>query len=466
MDSIVEAVARFKSMSDALLNELQDFLDPFADVLPDARFRKSLRQFVPGMLAAGSPHVAKAAAHAPDAPDDAWNLTKRIYTLLQSRRYMAQDWLKCLYADARRTVEGVDDPPERLLVSLDPVNFEKAYAEAIEAISTVRKSTPPVSLRSQEAARLTKGYPAIIAQVVNLPELVIPFARLFSYETADFLSENKELMRAMRTIRTVLRGFPVCLLADAGLDDEKMFRYAQLCDLEFVIRATKERLIEVYNARLERWESAKLLDLAATAAGETSFKTLFTHAGYHIPARVTLDWFRIQIPGQPWDRWIVVARVQKLSRRRNAAGEWLEALPDPLTLITNRPVHTAEQAQATFQDWMQRPGIEHTYRFIQEDGLDVEKIQLHRLERFRREFVLILAVAVFVLRLSEVWSPALIHWIRQLGSAVVGTDRDRQGIYLLLDGLRRILSAHALLERTIHVPPPIELLSNPARAPT
>lgn len=116
---------------------------------------------------------------------------------------------------------------------LDPVNpstssghcFEKAYAAAIEGISEVRKSNPPGSLKHGQETRLTKGYPAIIAQVVNVEQLAIPFAHLFSYKTVDFLSENKELMRTMpacaghadrRTIRAVLREHVVCLLADAG----------------------------------------------------------------------------------------------------------------------------------------------------------------------------------------------------------------------------------------------------------
>jgi hypothetical protein len=464
MVSIDEALDRFKSLSDSVLDELDAFLDPFADVLPDARFRKSLRQFVPGMLAARSPHITKAAAHAPGVEGDGENLAERIYSLMDSGRYGHSDWLRCLYADARQTV--AEEAPERLLVPLDPVNFEKAYAEAIEGISEVRKSNPPGSLKHQQEARLTKGYPAIIAQVVNVAQLAIPFARLFSYKTADFLSENKELMRAMRTIRAVLRDHVVCLLADAGLDDQKLYRYADICNLEFITRATKERSIEVYNARLERWEEEELQDLAATAPGQVRFESAFTHAGTSVPVRVTLDWFPIRLPDQPWERWIVVARTQKLSQEDNAAARWLDAYADPLVLITNRPIESDKDAIQIYRDWHQRPGIEHLYRFIQEDGLDIEKIQLHRLERFRREFVLILAAAVFVLRLPHVWAPAVVTWVRQLASALAGTDRDRGGAYLLLRGIQRLLSARALLERCIHDPPPTELISHPARAPT
>ena len=46
------------------------------------------------------------------------------------------------------------------------------------------KSTPPPPKGQRK--RLTPGYPAITATVVNLPEPVITYANWFSYETADF----------------------------------------------------------------------------------------------------------------------------------------------------------------------------------------------------------------------------------------------------------------------------------------
>ena len=61
-----------------------------------------------------------------------------------------------------------------------------------------------------------------------------------------------------------------------------------------------------------------------------------------------------------------------------------------------------------YQDWRLRPTIEHLYRFIQEDSLDVEKAQLRVLERRRRAFILVLLAALFALRLPHRWSPAVV----------------------------------------------------------
>ena len=360
---------------------------------------------------------------------------KRFYRLLKTPRFKHRQWLKLLYADAWRVVEASDK--ERVVVALDPVNFEKAYAKKIEGISTVRKSTPPGTLPRQEA-RLTKGYPALLAYIVNLPQPAIPYARLFSYTMPEFRSENLELVRAMRTIRTVIPERAVCLVTDSVLDDQKMFAWVEQYRLEFITHATSERWIEVYNERLNRWEREKLMEIAETFPGRLKFKVGFIHEGKLTIAQVTLDWFQMRIPGTTQDLWCIVAET--------------DHFPDLLVLTTNRPVHSANDARTIYDDWRRRPTIELYYRFVQEDGLDVEKIQLHKLERIRREFILILALSLFVLRLPDVWHPSFILWLRQLGSATAGTDSDWGGPYLLLYGLQRVLSAWSVFLACLKLP--------------
>lgn len=421
LDRTLEA---FRFVSEALLGQLNEYMEPYASALPDARFSEGLLLLAAGMLAARSPQASKAAAHAPQDEQEATSLLKRFYRLLKTPRFQHRQWLKVLYADARQVVEAHDK--ERVVVALDPVNFEKAYAEKIEGISTVRKSTPPGTLPKQEA-RLTQGYPALMAYIVNLPQPAIPYARLFSYTMPEFLSENREIERAMRTIRLVIPERKVCLVTDSVLDDQKMFALADKYDLEFITHATSDRWVEVYHERLSRWEQEKLMDIAATFSGRLRFKTGFIHAGKLTLAQVTLDWFQMRIPGTTQDLWGIVADT--------------DHFPDLLVLITNRPVHSAHDARTIYNDWRRRPTIELHYRFVQEDGLDVEKIQLHKLERIRREFILILALSLFVLRLPDLWHPSFILWLRKLGSATVGTNSDWGGPYLLLYGLQRVLSA-------------------------
>jgi hypothetical protein len=319
----------------------------------------------------------------------------------------------------------------RVVVALDPVNLENAYTRRLEGVSQVRKSTPPACLTAPSRARLTYGYPAILAQEVNRDQPAIPYVRLFSYRTADFISETREVMRAMRTISTVLRGMTVCIVADAGLDDQKLFRYADHLGLEFIIRASSNRRVEVYNPRLERWESEMLRDLVDTTPRAYRFETAFTHAGRTTLVKVTLDWLQIRLPDTEQVLWALISEGGPS--------------PEPLLLITNRPTATLSQAMRVYQDWRLRPTIEHLYRFIQEDGLDVERIQLHTLERRRRALILVLVAALFALRLPHRWSPAVLSWLRHLGSGIAGASMDRGGAYLLLAGLQAVLTTHAVL---------------------
>ena len=84
MPSIGEVLESFKQITQPMLNELHEYLSPYAAVLPDRRYGQSLVQFVPGMLAARSPQVSPAAAHAPGREAESWSQAKCIYRLLST----------------------------------------------------------------------------------------------------------------------------------------------------------------------------------------------------------------------------------------------------------------------------------------------------------------------------------------------------------------------------------------------
>ena len=128
---------------------------------------------------------------------------------------------------------------------------------------------------------------------------------------------------------------------------------------------------------------------------------------------------------------------------------WALVAHDPdydhdLVLLTNIPVHTAAQAQAVYTEWRYRPQIEHTYRFDQEDGLDVEDMRVQTVERMRRLFVMVLLAALFVHRVAHTWSHRMVLWLRRLGGKL-GLASDRDGPYVLLAGISAVFVAAATL---------------------
>ena len=128
-----------------------------------------------------------------------------------------EDLYQGLYQIGQGVVER--EGAEYLVVAVDPVNFEKPYAEAIEGVSVVYKATPP---GLDGKARLAHGYPAITATVVNTKVPVTTYANWFSYDTVDFISQNKEIEQAFETTTASTRS-TIRFVGDSGLDDQKMF---------------------------------------------------------------------------------------------------------------------------------------------------------------------------------------------------------------------------------------------------
>ena len=460
MHNITESLAKFNRLTTALEQAIDDFLAPYQAALPDARLRETLRFLLPGMLAARSPHLAKAAAHASHWTGTTWALTKQFYNLVKSPQFGHYDWLAVLYAQAVEQV-NVLAPNRRLLVAVDPLNLEKAYARKIEGISQVLKKTPPglppnSKPTGKNKGRLTWGYPCIAALALNTAQPALLYHRLFSYVTADFDSQPKEWLHTMRHLRQLLPGRKITIVADAEADDQKLWQEAQAQDLELITRVTSHRNIEVYRPRQGDWQEKDLLAWSRSRPGRTKGIHAFTHAGRTVPMRVTLDWFRFRLPDGSLQGWVVVAWNEPLGPTL-PEDFWLAETPLILVVI-NRPVRRARDAWKVYREWAQRGKIEPFYRFQQEDGLDVEAILVHKLERFRRMFLVILMAAFFVIQLEQWWSPVLIQWIRALGSSVVGTAMDRQGRYLLLWGLQRVLDGAALLGLIRIRPPPVRYL--------
>ena len=73
------------------------------------------------------------------------------------------------------------------------------------------------------------------------------------------MSENRENLRALRISRALFPGIPLRFVGDSGLDDQIFAQVARV-DGQFIFRVKHEdRLVEVYNERLQRWEGPEHL---------------------------------------------------------------------------------------------------------------------------------------------------------------------------------------------------------------
>jgi hypothetical protein len=407
-----------------LEQSMEAFLFPMARILPEERLRRVVTVAVRGILAQETPVIAAMAQSAPRQEMSCYAGAKRIYRFVWNERFNHHQLFKGVYRIAQQTV--TQEGPNYLVVALDPVNFEKPYTKELEGVSTVHKSTPPTL---EGDARLAHGYPAMTATVVNTAVPAISYLNWFSYKTADFLSQNREMQRSIRTTRWVFPRQKLRFVVDSGGDDQKLFAFLE--PDEFIITATHlERLVEVYNSRLNRWETEHLQDLVGCVLWQVTYQAAFQHAGRTRLANLKLGWFPIRLPETHQPLWILVVEDDLENRT--------------LTLITNVPVLNTTIAQQLYSDWRLRGQIEHGYRFDQEQGLDVEDVRVHTLERMRRIFALVLVAAQFVFTLAKRWPPKAVLWLRKLGGKF-GLKTDRDGPYILLRGLSAVWQSVATL---------------------
>jgi hypothetical protein len=225
----------------------------------------------------------------------------------------------------------------------------------------------------------------------------------------------------------------VRFVGDSGLDDQKFYQLImRLPSTQCIFRAQHNRHIEVYNERLSRWEHERLFDLAACAYLPVTFATTFTHGRKQQQVTVQLGWFKVRFADLPEPMWVLVVR------RSDDEPE--------LVLLTTIPITDVAQARLAFEPWRLRPAIEHTYRFDQEQGLDVEDMRVRSLEARGRLFVLVLLTALFVAHLAATWPQSAVTWLRALGGKL-GLTSDLDGLYLLASWhqLRLYHCCHALV---------------------
>ena len=446
MESLLIQEVLDKLPAAELEHSLTSFLAPLLDPLPDRRLQRVVPLAVRGILASETPVVTAMAQSVARTDACPWAAAKRIYRFLDNPRVPPRRFTHGLYHLARATV--AQEQPPSLVVAIDPVNFEKPYTRKLPGVSTVYKSTPP-PLKGK--GRLTRGYPAITATVVNTRVPATTYVHWFSYRVG-FRSENWEIRRALRMTRAVFPQHRLRFVGDAGLDDQKIFAWAARSG-EFVIRASHlERHVEVFNARWNRWELEMLQDLVETVPFAATWQVTFTHAGTTREATVKVGWLQLRLPETHQRLWAVVAEEY------DAADEAVRTL----VLLTNVAVQDEAVARRVYEDWRLRSRIEHGYRFDQEQGLDVEDMRVQTLERMQKLFVLVLAAAHFVFHLMERWPVEAVQWLRKLGGKLeVGMDRD--GPYLVLRGLAAFWQTVATLTFLAIEPFPRQLFPPPNR---
>jgi len=172
-------------------NTVRQHIAPLISYLPDKRLGRVAELIILGILGGQTPVITEIARHSSKDEGETWAVAKSIYRWVENERFDSRDLFAGLYPIGQQPIAA--EPPAYLVVAVDPGNFEKPYAEAVEGVSVVHPATPPVL---DGKARLTHGHLAISATTVNTKVPVTTYANWVSYKTADFISQNQEIAQA------------------------------------------------------------------------------------------------------------------------------------------------------------------------------------------------------------------------------------------------------------------------------
>jgi len=420
---------------------IADYARTIDVALPDTRLRRVLETALVGIVTSCSPVVARMASlvpsNAPSAAAEA--VAKCFYRFFANTHIGRHDIWMGLHAHTRTLVDAAH--LSVVPVVIDGLNLEKPYARTMPGLSTIHKSAIPNRRRSRvDQARqaspgrrkrdteLTRGFPtlACVALTKTLPALC--FGHLFSYVT-DFVSINREILRAIRSTRVVLAGYVIRFIADREFDDDQRLSWMAQGSHQFLVRAYHQRNIEVDDAQTQTWRRSSLQEYADTLSLPAQFHATFSHARKKRDSLVRLGYGRIRVQtANGWLECCLIVAHAMIFRK-------------PLWLFTNAPIATLDDAIALWWQYRDRPRIEDLFRLLQERGFDIEDMRLRTMARLERLMAVVWAAAQFLWHLSLTLPDEAQQWLRRLGGKLQ-RQRGTNGLYLLLYGLSALLTAY------------------------
>jgi hypothetical protein len=268
--------------------------------------------------------------------------------------------------------EGAGRIGERTLLVLDLSDIAKPYAEKMEHLARVRDGS---------SGSIADGYwLSHVIGVENEDNAIVPlYAALYSQKAPDFVSENEEMLTAIRTVAAACHGRGVWVV-DRGGDRGEL--YAPLIEegLTFVIRNKGDRHLLIGHSTASEAKAATA-DLAASCPMHYATHIVREEQGREVAYRLDYGFRRVRLPNHPQvPLWLVVVR---------GLGE------KPMMLLTNLEMRRDRKTlwwvvSAYFTRWR----IEETIRFIKQ-SYDIEDIRVLTYRRLQNMVVLANAVAFF-----------------------------------------------------------------------
>ncbi|HSR52013.1 MAG TPA: transposase [Acidobacteriota bacterium] len=298
---------------------------------------------------------------------------------------------------------------EALLV-VDPTDIVKPHGRRMPYLAQVRDGSE---------GELREGYWCCLAVAAwrGRAEVVPLYQELYSQEAPCFVSENEQILRAVRRVRRHA-GKKGTWVMDRGGDRIKLLKPLLQEKIPFLIRMRGDRA--VYFAR-RRMIMERVAEQCPLRFRETVVKE--TDKGERI-YQLDIGSRKVRLPG--FERKLTLVVVRGFGQR-------------PLMLLTTLEVTRSRKSHwRVVQAYLSRWRVEETIRFIKQ-SYQLEDIRLLSYRRLRSMAVLVMAAAYFACAYlgRDIRLNLLLHRVYRAAKRVYGIPEFR--FYAIADGMKNIL---------------------------
>jgi hypothetical protein len=312
--------------------------------------------------------------------------------------------------------EGGAKVGEDTLLIVDPTDITKKYAKKMEYLAQVHDGSDKV---------LGRGYwvNTVVGAEVGSAEITPLVHKLYSQKAKDFVSENQEMIDALRKVSEATDGRGIFVF-DRGGDRKELYDELLREPLRrFIVRQRGDRHL------LYRGKASDTLSLAQsckTPYGETVLKE---EDGKEKPYFLHFGFRPVHLPGHTERKlWLVVVK---------GFGQ------KPLMLLTTEPMRRCrETLWWIVAAYMTRWRVEETIRFIKQ-SYDLEDVRVMTYRRLQAIAALVLAASFFasVYLGTRAKLEILAFHVLQAAKRIFGIPDFRY--YALADGIKEVLSRTA-----------------------
>jgi hypothetical protein len=346
-------------IANKLKGQIREFSGILSRGLPKVA-KRFVGEVVYGMLCRQSVHVAQVARSLNEP-------IRLIKTLNRLCRQLGREGLGKRVTD-NLIREGAQHVGQETLLIVDVSDISKKYAKKMEHLAEVRDGSE---------GTIGKGYwtVQVVGAEVERVKIIPLYEGLYSQSAPGFVSENEEILKAVRCVRTGTQDRGIWVMDRGGDRNELMIPLLE-DTRRFLIRLRGDRHLVYHGHRVSA------LDLAVSCRMLYAERIIREDRCEEKARTIEFGFWRVRLPGRKEELSLVGVK---------GFGE------EPLMLLTNVEVKASRRSLLfVVRAYIRRWQVEETIRFAKQT-YGIEDIRLRRYVRLQNMIALTLGALYFVM---------------------------------------------------------------------